>query len=64
MYLVFFKYTIQVVRKAKDDEWIKLRESLQHDFVKNQRSLWVKTIKSNSEGESRSALSVKLWYKY
>lgn len=27
----------QVAREAKNDEWIKLDESLQHDFVKNLR---------------------------
>ena len=42
----------QVARKAKNDEWIKLGESLQHDFVKNQRNFWKKiriTMKGSHE---------------
>ena len=32
----------QVVRKAKNDEWIRMGECLQQDFVKSQRSFWRK----------------------
>ena len=42
MYLEAKKETKQVVRKATIEEWIKFGESLQNDFVKNQRNFWGK----------------------
>ena len=52
MYLEAKKEAKQVVRKAKNEEWIKFGESLQVDFVKNQRNLWGKirgTVKGSHE---------------
>ena len=52
MYIVAKKEARQVARKAKNDEWIQLGESLQHDFAKNQRNFWGKiraTVKGNHE---------------
>ena len=40
------------MRKAKNEEWIKFGESLQVDFVKNQRNFWGKisgTVKGSHE---------------
>ena len=42
MYNEAKKEARQVARKAKNDEWIQLGESLQHDFAKNQRKFWGK----------------------
>ena len=52
MYLEAKKGAKQVVRKAKNEEWIKFGESLQVDFVKNQRNFWGKiraTVKGSHE---------------
>ena len=52
MYNEAKKEARQVARKAKNDEWIQLGESLQHDFAKNQRKFWGKiraTVKGSHE---------------
>ena len=52
MYLEAKKEAKKVVRKAKNEEWIKFGESLQVDFVKNQRNFWGKirgTVKGSHE---------------
>ena len=52
MYLEAKKEAKQVARKAKNEEWIKFGESLQVDFVKNQRNFWGKirgTVKGSHE---------------
>ena len=52
MYLEAKKEAKQVVRKAKNEEWIEFGESLQVDFVKNQRNFWGKirgTVKGSHE---------------
>ena len=52
MHLEAKKEAKQVVRKAKNEEWIKFGESLQIDFVKNQRNVWGKiraTVKGSHE---------------
>ena len=55
MYLEAKKAAKQVVRKAKNEEWIKFGESPQIDFVKNQRNFWAKiraTVKGSHEAGS------------
>ena len=49
MYLEAKKEAKQVVRKARNEEWIKVGESLQIDFVNNQRNFW-RMIKATVKG--------------
>ena len=39
-YLILKRAAGHEVRKAKNDEWRKLGESLQGDYVNNQRKFW------------------------
>ena len=52
MYLGAKREARQVVRNAKYDEWIRMGECLQQDFVKNQRSFWRK-IRTATKGSDK-----------
>ena len=51
-YLILKRAASHEVRKAKNDEWRKLGESLQGDYVNNQRNFWASirpTVKGNQD---------------